>query len=131
MEVLLPEKSMELSKWIEQLPYNDISPAYPFSGVVVNTNIATRAHRDPGDDEICMVLTISDCVGGDIVLFELGLVIETRSGDAEIFRSTDQTHFNLDFNGLRASLVLHSDRAGKRWNDDANGWAHNQYFSRF
>jgi hypothetical protein len=129
MQDILPEKSAEISEWIEHLPYNETSLVYPWSGVVVNANIATRAHRDPGDDGICMVVTVSDCVGGEIVLFELGLVIELRSGDAIIFRSTDQTHFNLDFNGLRASLVFHSDNAGKSWNQDRNGWNHNQYFS--
>jgi len=130
MEDILPEKSVQLSKWIDQLPYNDNSPAYPFSGVVVNANVATRGHRDPGDDEICMIITIAQCTGGAIVLYELGLIIVTRSGDGVIFRSTDLTHFNLDFNGLRASLVLHSDKAGNRWDKNANGWIHNDFLSR-
>ena len=108
------------------LPSNSFAPADPWSGIVVNANCATRAHRDVGDDDYCMVVVVSDCEGGDLVFHELGLVFSARN--ASIFLSTKLTHYNLDFKGTRGSLVLHSDKAGKRWEDDANGWKRNTYF---
>ena len=110
------------------LPSNSFAPADPWSGIVVNANCATRAHRDVGDDDYCMVVVVSDCEGGDLVFHELGLVFSARNGDASIFRSSKLTHYNLDFKGTRGSLVFHSDKAGKRWEDDANGWKRNTYF---
>lgn len=130
IEDLHPKTASSLREWIEVLPNNASSPARPWSGVVVNANIATRAHRDKGDKRFCMVLVISDCQRGDLVLHELGLVIACRNGDASIFRSVGLTHYNLDFDGKRASLVFHNDRAGDRWAKDANGWIENIYFGQ-
>jgi hypothetical protein len=75
-----------------------------------------------------MVVVVSDCEGGDLVFHELGLAFSGRNGDACIFRSANITHYNLDFKGVRGSLVFHSDKAGKRWEEDANGWKKNTYF---
>ena len=55
----------EISPWIQKLPLNGNAPADPWSGIVVNANCATRCHRDVGDDNYCMVLVASDCIGGD------------------------------------------------------------------
>ena len=61
------------------LPSNSFAPADPWSGIVVNANCATRAHRDVGDDDYCMVVVVSDCEGGDLVFHELGLVFSARN----------------------------------------------------
>jgi hypothetical protein len=119
----------EISPWIHKLPLNGNAPADPWSGIVVNANCATRSHRDVGDDNYCMVLVTSDCTGGDLVYHELGLVLSARNGDASVFRSVSLTHYNLNFKGTRGSLVFHSDKAGQRWQKDANGWEDNIYFS--
>lgn len=119
----------ELVSWIEKLPLNAYAPTEPWSGVVVNANSAARAHRDPGDDNHCMVMVASDCTGGDLVFHELGLVFSARNGDASLFRSASLTHYNLDFTGIRGSLVFHSDKAGNRWKKDSNGWQNNIYYS--
>jgi len=129
MERIHPNISAQISPWITQLPLNARLPAFPWSGVVLNANIATRAHRDIGDDNYCMVLVTSECKGGDLVFHELGLILAARNGDATVFRSAELTHYNLDFQGTRGSLVFHSDKAGKRWAEDANGWAENAFFS--
>jgi hypothetical protein len=96
---------------------------------VVNVNIATRAHRDQADEQVCMVVTISECEGGALVLHEAGIIVESRSGDGVIFPSVSQTHYNLDFCGLRASLVFHTDKDLQRWFKNMNGWMDNIYFS--
>src|ERR1700734_4012488 len=117
----------KISPWIDDLPLNQKAPADPWSGVVINANIATKAHRDVGDDVICMVLAMSDCIGGDLVFHELGLIFAARNGDASLFWSVDLTHYNMNYEGIRGSLVFHSDRAGKRWKENRNGWQNNAH----
>lgn len=119
----------ELAPWIEKLPLNAYAPVEPWSGVVVNGNCATRAHRDVGDDKYCMVTVVSDCTGGDLVFHELGLVFSACNGDTALFRSISLTHYNLDFKGVRGSLVFHSDKSGNRWKEDSNGWQNNIYYT--
>ena len=76
-----------------------------------------------------MVLTISECEGGALVLHESGIVVETGNGDSVCFPSVTQTHYNLDFWGLRGSLVFHTDKDLQRWFKNMNGWIDNDYFS--
>ena len=79
-------------------------------------------HRDQSDKRICVVIPFGDWEGGDICLYELGLVVKLRPGDVLVFPSCHITHFNLHFTGFRGSLVLHSDRQGANWVKDCNGW---------
>jgi hypothetical protein len=129
MQRVLPDNFQNLSILVEALPLNEWAPAYPFSGIVINVNIATRAHRDQGDAEVCLVITISQCEGGALVLHESGIVVQSSNGDCVGLPSVTQTHYNLDFIGLRASLVLHTDKDLQRWFKDMNGWVDNLYFS--
>ncbi|KAF8869528.1 hypothetical protein CPB84DRAFT_1755006 [Gymnopilus junonius] len=103
---------------------------YPFGSYVLNVNVSTRIHRDTGDQHICLVLVISDCVGGELVFKEPGLVLDLKNGDVVIFASKDISHFNQHFVGKRASLVFHTDSCSKGWVKDANGWLHNICFRR-
>lgn len=89
---------------------------------MVNCNVSTRGHRDWGDQDICMIIVISDCSGGELCLYEPGMVLKLRNGDMAVFTSADTTHFNLHFQGRRSSFVFHSDRFSKSWNKDCNGW---------
>jgi len=130
MAELLPDHYAILKLWVELLPSNDFSPVFPFGGLVINMNVATRAHRDTEDLSLCFILEISDCEGGELCLMEPGLVIELRNGDGVAFCSNKITHFNLDYKGKRASFVFHSDRAGLAWCKDGNGWKGNKFFSQ-
>jgi hypothetical protein len=129
MQKILPDNFKNLGVLVETLPLNEWTPIYPFSGIIVNVNIATRGHRDEGDEELCMVITVSDCEGGALVLHEAGIVVESSNGDCVGFPSVTQTHYNLDFTGLRASLVFHTDKDLQRWFKNMNGWIDNIYFS--
>lgn len=104
------------------LPGNDVCAAHPFSGFVVNLNVTTRGHRDAKDWTACLVLVLGDHTGGELVLVEPGIVIPLHSGDLIVFPSMRLTHFNMHYKGTRASLVLHSDRAGHKWVVDGNEW---------
>ncbi|KJA24319.1 hypothetical protein HYPSUDRAFT_136399 [Hypholoma sublateritium FD-334 SS-4] len=125
LRALLPETYAALSLFVEVLPCSDVTPIYPFGGFVININVTTRIHRDHGDHDICLVISISDCLGGELCLFEPGIVLDLRSGYSVIFASAAISHFNLHYKGIRASIVLHSDRGGMDWVVDRNGWAHN------
>lgn len=96
---------------------------------MVNLNVTTSFHRDTEDQDICMVLVISECEGGELCLYEPGLVLELKCGDMVIFKSVEISHFNLHFKGKRASLVFHSDKFGKSWAKDRNGWQFHSMFA--
>ena len=110
---------------MEALPNGHTSPVHPFTGFVLNINVSTRIHRDWGDEDICLVLVLSDCSGGELCLKEPGVVLKMNTGDIIIFKSAEISHFNLHYAGKRASLVFHTDRAAKSWAKDRNGWQHN------
>ncbi|TFK59342.1 hypothetical protein BDN72DRAFT_905945 [Pluteus cervinus] len=127
----LPEVHRDLRQFVETLPGNEISPASPFSAFVINLNAATGAHRDWNDQEICVVLAITDegCKGGELILVEPKAVIPLQNGDIIMFRSGDITHFNLHFKGCRSSLVLHSDKHTGSWVEHRNNWVYHALFS--
>lgn len=60
-----------------------------------------------------------------MVLVEPGLVLDLKQGDFVVFRSPEVSHFNLDYEGHRASLVLHTDSEMDKWNEHQNHWGHN------
>jgi hypothetical protein len=74
-------------------------------------------------------LVIGQFAGGELCLFEPGLVMPLRNGDMVVFPSRSITHFNLHYEGTRASVVLHSDYAGKGWAENRNDWADNEFMS--
>ncbi|KAF8870153.1 hypothetical protein CPB84DRAFT_1661993, partial [Gymnopilus junonius] len=82
---------------VQFLPNSTTSPVYPFAGFVLNVNVSTCMHRDTGDKDICLVLIISDCVGGELVLVEPSVILRMRSGDVVVFPSKAFTHLNLHF----------------------------------
>jgi hypothetical protein len=95
--------------------------------MVLNLEVATKGHRDRQDFVACAVLPIGDFEGGELAFFEPGLCFPLSNGDLIIFFSARITHFNLSFRGMRASLVFHSDRAGKECVDNGAHWSHNRY----
>ncbi len=131
LQQLLPNNYQILGQFVDVLPCEEPSPVYPFAGFVINLNVATRVHRDYKDNNICVVISMSDGVGGELCLLELGLVVEMRSGDAIIFKSSQLTHFNMHYRGQRASLVFHSDKMAAKWVEDRNGWQHNIFMKTY
>ena len=111
----------------EVLPGETDAPAYPFSGFVLNINIATKVHRDGKDLRACLVMPIGTFTGGELVLVEPGIVLPLQAGDIVVFPSCTISHFNLHYTGRRASLVCHTDASGMSWVKDTLGWATNAY----
>ena len=114
----LPDLYEEIKVFAEILPGRSTPLSYPFSGFVLNLNVATVGHRDTMDLLACVVIPFGKFSGGQLVLTEAGMVLPLCSGDAVLFSSCKVSHFNLQYTGTRASLVCHSDRAGLHW---ANG----------
>ncbi len=111
-----------LRVFCEILPLNRCPATYPFPGFVLNINVCTDAHIDANDDRICVVIPFGPYKGGELVLYEAGLILELCEGDILIFPSCRITHFNLHFVGVRGSIVMHSDKEVKSWNANRNGW---------
>ena len=118
----LPEVHDHLRVFCEILPLNRCPVTYPFPGFVLNIRVCTEAHVDANDNTICVVIPFGPHEGGEIVLYEAGLVLDLKGGDILIFPSYRITHFNLHFVGVRCSIVLHSDKDVKSWNFNHNGW---------
>jgi hypothetical protein len=89
---------------------------------VLNINVVTGCHHDFKDMNICLVLDIGEHEGGELCFVEPRLVVRLCNGDMALFQSRQITHFNLHYIGTRASVVLHSDGAGKQWGENRNGW---------
>lgn len=75
------------------------------------------------DREGCAILVIGTFKGGELVLYEAGIVFELLNGDLFVFPSKDISHFNLHYEGVRLSLVMHSDKDGIGYQKDGSGWA--------
>jgi len=122
MKDKLPWEFNELQIYCDHLPLNDMPATAPFAGIVINFCVSTDAHRDWSDKLLCVVIPFGDWEGGEIVLYELGLVIKMKSWDVLVFPSFKIVHFNLHFKGLRGSFVLYSDIQGDNWVENHNGW---------
>ncbi|KAF6743060.1 hypothetical protein DFP72DRAFT_760805, partial [Ephemerocybe angulata] len=118
----LPEDCAITAAFVDILPGKHSVPCYPFPGLVINFNVATRIHKDIGDDNFCISVAFANCDGGDLCLVEPGIRCRARSGDVFAFRSSKTSHFNLDYVGKRMSFVLHTERSGKYWVESRNGW---------
>ncbi|KAJ8077899.1 hypothetical protein PM082_002340 [Marasmius tenuissimus] len=105
MKKQFPKENGELEVFVTKLQYDGVSEAHPFAGIAVNVNVATIAHLDHMDLYLCLVLTLHACTGGELVLEELGIVINFKPGDFVIFPSTIIMHYNLRY-PLRQSLIL-------------------------
>ena len=111
----------------EFTPGGQSHPQHPFTGMVVNINAYSRGHRDQGDFLACLVLPIGDFEGGELCLYEPGLILPLKNGDIIVFLSAKTTHFNLPYTGSQASIVLHSDKAIQRWKENRFYWEDNDF----
>src|ERR1700709_2388271 len=100
-----------LMEVVSVLPGNPVPPVIPFISLVVNINVLNKSDWDRHDRHLCMVIPVGHFEGGALCLLENGLVLELRNGDIALFRSSEGTHFNLDYQGERASLVFQTGKA--------------------
>ncbi|KAJ7772911.1 hypothetical protein DFH07DRAFT_733456 [Mycena maculata] len=118
-----PEAYDEIRQFADVLPLNETSPSYPFASFMINFRVVTDAHKDGLDSEWCLIIFVKRGEGGLLVLRELGLKINGKTGNILHFTSRWVTHFNTHFKGKRCSLVLHTGREGGPWVETSGGWA--------
>lgn len=131
MENYLQEEFEMLMEVASVLPGNALPPVIPFISLMININVHTKAHRDSGNWHLCLVIPIGHFEGGALCLLENGLVLELHNGDIAIFRSSEVTHFNLDYRGGRASLVFQTDKKFALWIRNQNSWVDNDTMHSF
>jgi hypothetical protein len=107
---------------VDVLPLNQCPTSYPFASFVLNIQAFTKPHKDSWDDTLCVVVQFGQWMGGELVLHELGVVLDLAIGDVLFFPSGQVTHFNMPYAGTRCSLVLFSDKHGRDWVRFRNGW---------
>ena len=119
----LPQEFESLRIYCDVLPLYEKPSTYHFAGFVLNLQVSTLGHIDGGDDTICVVIPFGTFIGGELGLHEAGLLFGLQPGDIIIFPSYWFSHFNMHFKGVQGSLVMHSDKEGKRWAKTRNDWA--------
>ncbi|THU91033.1 hypothetical protein K435DRAFT_675017, partial [Dendrothele bispora CBS 962.96] len=122
-----PDLFARVEAEIDIFPLQDSNPVHPFSSFVLNINVMTEVHRDKGDKNGCIVLVLGQHQGGDICFQEAKLVVETAHGDMVTFCSDEVTHFLLPYKGVRASVVIHSDKISSEYQKNGCGWDSNNY----
>jgi len=100
------------------------APLFPFTKLVVTVGAQTEGHTDPTDDGLCVVIPFGDWEGGELCLYDPGVVLELEAGNVVVFPSDRISHFNLEMSGLHGSLVLATDRAMHSWKEGKNSWEH-------
>lgn len=79
-------------------PYNLGSA--PSCMTILSIQPPTDGHRDCSDmDSVCVVLALGDFTGGELCLYEAGLVIELPQCSMVAICSKQDVHFNLHFEG--------------------------------
>lgn len=97
---------------------------YPFTKLVVNLGAQTQGHIDPKDNDLCVVVPFGEWEGGELCLYQPGVVLELEPGDVVVFPSNRIAHFNLEISGLRGSLVMATDVNLDAWKANRNHWKH-------
>ena len=123
MEKYDPKTHNKLAEYVSEVPHKGESPFFPFAACASNCNADVLPHRDIKDGhQTCTTASFGDFTGGELVLYELRLIIKTRPLELIQFPSALINHFTLDYEGRRGSFVFHSDRELIRWYIERNGW---------
>lgn len=118
----MPEEVTELKLYCEILPNHPPSASYPFAGYTINVNVCTVAHLDRLDRRLCFSTPVHDGEGGELFLYELGLIFKMRTLDFLVWDSARITHFNALYAGERLSIIGNTCSASQAWIRDFNGF---------
>ncbi|TFK16552.1 hypothetical protein FA15DRAFT_432567 [Coprinopsis marcescibilis] len=126
---LIPEEAGILEAYLNTLPGSPTVAVHPMPCMALNHNPCTLQHFDGGDAGSAIVIAFIKGKGGQLVLVELGLVLELESGHIVIFPACKLSHLNLHYEGFRVSMVFHSDCSSQAWLRNRNGLKKNQFFT--
>ncbi|KAF6743560.1 hypothetical protein DFP72DRAFT_1099689 [Ephemerocybe angulata] len=106
----LPEDCAITAAFVDILPGKHSVPCYPFPGLVINFNVATRIHKDIGDDNFCISVAFANCDGGDLCLWSY--ICSTLANAETEFALGLPTAAGVDLMTIVTSSTI----------DLANGW---------
>jgi hypothetical protein len=119
----LPKKHRRLAEGLSSvLPLQSQCPFHPHSSCVANIDAMSSPHYDSKDSCSCILCPFGEFEGGELVLWELGLIIKLRPFDILDFMSKNIFHFNLWYSGKRGSLVLQTDGSNPDYHKNHNNW---------
>lgn len=119
-----PEDYESLAAYSDSLPHNSASPCHPYGGFVINVNVCAEGHLDAKDmNELCCIMPFGNFSGGTLGLHQPGIAVRSSSGMTLKTSSARTVHFNAQYRGIRGSIVFHTDREGRTWMENRNGWS--------
>ena len=71
----MPDSYKKLVEHDNCLPCGESFAEYSFGGIIFDLNVATKNHKDTENLDLCLIIIISKCMGGDIVLLDPGLTL--------------------------------------------------------
>ncbi|ROV88738.1 hypothetical protein VMCG_10062 [Cytospora schulzeri] len=106
----------EVSK-LESIPFGTRRSAEPFVMRALLVNLMTNEHKDTGDwrHGYAFLLPLGDFEGGDLVLRELGLQIQSPPGCCQMFRGRELRHSITKWTGRRFVCVNVTQEAVRKW----------------
>ncbi|KAI1078825.1 hypothetical protein F5B20DRAFT_571361 [Whalleya microplaca] len=114
----------EVSK-LKVIPFETRNGGDTFSLWAVLINVMTDDHKDRSDwfHGFAGLVPVGDFSGGDLLLRELGLQIESKPGCVQLVRGRELAHSISKWSGRRFVVVNATHEAVKRWAFRQKGWS--------
>lgn len=102
---------------LESIPFGTRRSGEPFVMRALLVNLMTNEHKDTGDwrHGYAFLLPLGDFEGGDLLLRELGLQIQSPPGCCQIFRGRELRHSITKWTGRRFVCVNVTHEAVRKW----------------
>lgn len=106
----------EVSK-LESVPFGTRRAGEPFVMRALLVNLMTNEHKDTGDwrHGYAFLLPLGDFQGGELVLRELGLQVQSPPGCCQMFRGRELRHSITRWTGRRFVCVNVTHEAVRKW----------------
>ncbi|KAH9999724.1 hypothetical protein F4779DRAFT_635797, partial [Xylariaceae sp. FL0662B] len=107
----------EQASQLGYIPFQTRQQDDPFVLKAVLVNLMTNEHRDDSDCRygLAGLAPLGDFQGGDLLLRELGLQIESKSGCVQLIRGRELRHSITKWTGRRFVVVSTNHEAVRRW----------------
>jgi hypothetical protein len=102
---------------LESIPFGTRRSGEPFVMRALLVNFMTNEHKDTGDwrHGYAFLLPLGEFEGGDLVLRELGLQIQSPPGCCQMFRGRELRHSITKWTGRRFVCVNVTHEAVRKW----------------
>ncbi|KAI0004347.1 hypothetical protein F4779DRAFT_74933 [Xylariaceae sp. FL0662B] len=113
----------EVSK-LKVIPFETRHSGDTFSLWAILVNMMTNDHKDRSDwfHGFAGLVPVGEFTGGDLLLRELGLQIESKPGCVQLIRGRELAHSITKWTGRRFVVVSATHEAVRRWAFRQRGW---------